>query len=313
MSEGICKNKKYASVGGQALIEGVMMRSPSSIAIAVRKSDGEIVLKRDPVKMTGSSFLKLPLVRGMYALISSMVVGIKALTYSAEFFEEPGEAKETKFDLFLKRIFKEKTDDVLVFISMVFAIIMALLLFTFLPTFLIATLKAKISNPIYLSAFEGILKIFLFVGYIVLISRMNDVKRVFQYHGAEHKTIHCLESGKELTVENCREFSTLHPRCGTSFLLIVLVISITIFSFVSWSSPIMRVLWKIVLLPLVAGVSFEVLKWTGKASNSFAKVISKPGMMMQKLTTNEPDDKQLEVAIAALKHAIEDESEVFEK
>ncbi|MCT4633547.1 MAG: DUF1385 domain-containing protein [Firmicutes bacterium] len=313
MSEGICKTKKFASVGGQALIEGVMMRGQSNIAIAVRKSDGEIVLKKDPVKKVGSSFFKLPLIRGMYALVSSMVVGIKALTYSAEFFEEADEVKETKFDLFLKKIFKEKTDDVLVFFSMLFAIIMALFLFTFLPTFLIATLRAKVTNPIYLSAFEGVLKIALFVAYILLISRMNDVKRVFQYHGAEHKTIHCLESGKELTVENCREFSTLHPRCGTSFLLIVLVISITIFSFVSWTSPVMRVVWKIVLLPVVAGVSFEVLKWTGKGNSSFAKIISKPGMMMQKLTTNEPDDKQLEVAIAALKHAIEDESDVLVK
>lgn len=299
--------KKYSAVGGQALIEGVMMKGPDDIAIAVRKPDGEIIVKMEkPAKIEKSVLMKIPVLRGSVALVSSMIVGIKALSYSAEFFAEMEEGYEAKgFEKFIYDKLGDKAENVMVAFSMVFALIMAFTLFGALPTLLINTLKSVISNQQILSFLEGLVKILMFIGYVVIISQMRDVKRVFQYHGAEHKLIHCLESGKELTVENARSFTTLHPRCGTSFLLIVFVISIIIFSFISWSSIVMRIALKIILLPIVAGLSYEVIKIAGKSDSKIIKAISWPGLMMQKLTTKEPDDKQLEVALAAMKAVVE--------
>lgn len=294
--------KKYTSIGGQALIEGIMMRGPKDIAIAVRKIDGEIVLKKDPIKaLPDIGFLKLPIVRGSVALVSSMVVGVKALTYSAEFFEVEGEAEgESKFEKWLYEKLGDKADNILVAISMVLAMFFAFGLFGVLPTVLTNFFKSAIDNRWALAAVEGVMKIVLFLSYILLISNMKDVKRVFQYHGAEHKTIHCFESGEELTIENVRKYSRLHPRCGTSFILFVLVISILIFSVISWNSILVRVGLKVVLFPVVAGLSYELLKWAGKSEGKFISAISYPGLMLQKLTTKEPDDEQIEIAIVAM-------------
>lgn len=297
---------KKSSIGGQALIEGVMMKGPKDIAIAVRKTCGEIVIKKEPVgKLEKSNLVKIPIIRGVIALINSMVIGVRALTYSAEFFEdEASEDKKSKLDIWIENKFGDKAQDIAIYISVVIAIGMAILLFGFVPTFLINFLKNVVNSQILLSGMEGILKIFMFLGYITAISRMKEVQRVFQYHGAEHKTIHCYESGQELTVENARIFTTLHPRCGTSFLLIVMVISILLFSLLGWDNFIIRVAMKLLLLPLVAGISYEIIKWAGRSESTLARILSYPGLILQKLTTREPDDRQLEVAIEALKNVL---------
>lgn len=301
--------KKYTNVGGQALIEGIMMRNKNKISIVIRKSNGELVVEKKTIETPKGKFRKLPLARGLFALVSSMKIGVKALTLSAKYFEEDLgiETDESKFDQFLRKIFGDRAEDVIVFFSMVTALFLAIFLFTALPALIISLLRDYIDSAYVLSALEGVLKMIFFITYILLISQMKDVKRVFQYHGAEHKTIHNIESGKELTVENAREFTTLHPRCGTSFLIFVLVISILIFSFITWSNIFLRIGLKIILLPLVAGISYEVLKLSGTKDSAFLRAISYPGLMMQKITTKEPDDDMLELAIVAVKAVMDDE------
>ncbi len=303
--------KKYTSIGGQALIEGVMMRNGSKVAMAVRKQNGEIEIRQEDHISKLGVLAKIPFVRGVVGLIASMIVGVKALTWSAEFFEDGTEQEpESKFEKWLKDKFGKRADDIMVAISMVFAVFMAFGLFGVLPTLIISFTKRWVSDPLLLSAMEGVMKIVMFISYVAAISMMKDIRRVFQYHGAEHKVIFTYESGEALTVENARKFTRLHPRCGTSFLLLVLITSIIIFSFVSWSSPLARIGMKMLLFPLIAGLSFEIIKFTGKHDNAFVRVITWPGLMMQKLTTKEPDDSQLEVALMSLK-AVLDEDEEF--
>lgn len=294
-------NKKYTSIGGQALIEGVMMKGGENIAIAIRKPDGTIDVKMDqssPIEKW--KVAKIPFVRGIFNLIASMTVGVKALTYSAEFFEEDApKAEKGKFEATLDKLFGKNADNVLMGLSVAFALVFAILLFSITPTLLVGFLKNVIQSRIVLSLLEGVIKIGVFIIYIVVISQMEDIKRVFQYHGAEHKTIHCFESGKPVTVENAREFTRLHPRCGTSFIFFVLIISIIVFSFISWESILLRMVFKVALLPVIAGISYEILKLAGRSNHPIVKAISKPGLMMQNLTTRDPDDQQLEVAIAA--------------
>ncbi len=294
---------KYTSIGGQALIEGVMMRGADNVAIAVRKPDGEIEIKEEKTSEIGNwKVAKIPFVRGTFNLIASMVVGVKALTYSAEFYiDEEEAAEQSAFEKKVEKVFGKHADDVLMGVSILSAFGLALLLFGVLPTVIVGFFKSFVETQVVLSAIEGVLKIIFFIVYVKLISQMEDIKRVFQYHGAEHKTIHCFESGQDVTVENARAFTRLHPRCGTSFIFFVLIISIILFSFISWNNILIRVLLKLLLLPVVAGVSYEVLKLAGRSNNPIVKAISYPGLMMQNLTTAEPDDTQLEVAIAAFK------------
>ena len=297
------------SIGGQALIEGVMMRGKDKLAMAVRKPDGEIEVKIEPLKKTNHlKFLKWPVIRGIVALISSMIVGVRALTYSAEFFVEgDGTEQKGKFETWLYAKLGKKADDIIMAFSIVFAVVFALLLFGAAPTALVSFLRGFIENNLILSAIEGVLKIFMFVAYILLISQMKDIKRVFQYHGAEHKTIHCYESGKDVTVENARTFTTLHPRCGTSFIFFVLMISIILFTFISWNSVVTRLLSKLILFPVVTGLSYEMIRVAGKSNHPLVRALSYPGLMMQKITTSEPDDAQLEVAIKAFLSVLDDE------
>lgn len=301
------KNVKYTSIGGQALIEGVMMRGKEDIAIAVRKPDGEIEVKLEKVGPIGKwKIAKVPLLRGMFSLIDSMITGIRALTYSAEFFAETDDQYEqSKFEKWLYSKLGKRADDIMMGFSILTAFGFALILFGIVPTFSVGLLKSLISNQLILSAIEGVMKIVVFIAYIVLISQMKDIRRVFQYHGAEHKTIHCFENGEEVTVENARKYTTLHPRCGTSFIFFVLMISIILFTFIGWSNLIIRIATKIILLPLVAGISYELLRIAGKSQAKWITFISKPGLWMQKLTTREPDDKQLEVAIVAFNRVLE--------
>ncbi len=317
------------SIGGQAVMEGVMMRGPHNIATAVRKPDGEIVTDDRPLgKVRKGRFVKLPIIRGCVNFIDSMIIGVKALMFSAQFFDvdedgEPIEQEPSKFEAWLeKKLDSEKAMNVVIYISVFVSLLLSVGLFILLPALLTGFLKDIIPGGVVLALIEGVVRILIFVVYLFLVSRMQDIKRVFMYHGAEHKSIFCYEKGLELTVENVREQSRLHPRCGTSFLLIVMIISILVYSIIPWDEAafaaipvigpvlgalpwvITRLLLRLLLLPVVAGISYEIIKFAGRHDNAFTRAISKPGMWFQLITTNEPDDSQIEVAITALKAVI---------
>lgn len=306
MSKECAKKIHKTSIGGQAVIEGVMMRGPQKIATAVRKPDGEIEIEEKPIgKVRKNKILKLPIIRGCVNFFDSLIVGLQSLMYSAKFFELDEEGNQVeekgKFEKWLdEKLGSEKATTAVIYFSVCLSLVFSVGLFILLPTVIVGFLKSFINNHFLLTAAEGLVRIGIFVVYIALVSQMNDIKRVFMYHGAEHKSIHCYESGEELTVENVRKHSRLHPRCGTSFLLIVMVISIVVFSFISWENPITRLLLRLALLPVVAGISYEIIKFAGRHDNWLTSVISAPGKWFQHITTKEPDDSQIEVAIASL-------------
>lgn len=305
MSDKGLKEVKKTSIGGQALIGGIMMKGPSKIATAVRKPDGEIVIKESNIKQIFKhKFFKLPLVRGSFVLIDALVNGVKELMYSAEFYGEDYE--EDALDRLLKKVFKDKADTAIIYTSVIIALVFSVVIFILGPTILTNLLKNIIKNSFLLNLMEGIVRVSLFVAYVYLVSKLEDIKRVFMYHGAEHKTIYCYEYGEELTVENVRKYSTLHPRCGTSFLINVLLISIIVFSFFGWPNPLLRLVIRLAMLPVIAGLSYELNRYVGRSSsdNIFTKIIAYPGFLIQKITTKEPDDSMMEVAIAAMKKVI---------
>lgn len=282
--------------GGQAVIEGVMMRGPEDLAIAVRKPDNEIVLEERPVNSITKKipFLKLPLIRGTIMLFESLIIGIQALTFSANQAAEGEEEELSNWELTL---------------TVAVAMGLGILLFVVTPAS-IARLLYFLKSPMLIVFLEGLVRISIFLIYVLIISRMKDIQRVFQYHGAEHKVIHAYEAGEELTVANARKYSTLHPRCGTSFLLIVMVIMIFLFSFIGKPPLLIRIAAKIILLPIVAGISYEIIKLSGKYARSpVMKIIIAPGLWLQKLTTREPDDSQVEVAIKALAAVLPEDEE----
>lgn len=302
---------KKTSIGGQALIEGLLMIGPENVAIAVRKPDGEIVLdkKLAPRKTKVS---KIPFIRGSVNLFRQMVTGVRALMYSAEFAELDDESdnEPSKLDAFIERIFKGKGKDAVIYFTVILSLALSIGLFILLPNFLVSLLNIarEGSGVILKNLLEGLIRIVIFFAYIWLASLMKDIRRVWQYHGAEHKTIHCYEHGDELTVENVRKYSTKHPRCGTSFLFLVMIISILMFSLVGWYSPVVNMLLRILMIPVVAGVAYEVLKFSGKHTEwPVMRIVSAPGMLLQYLTTREPDDDQIEVAITAMKNVIVDD------
>lgn len=307
------KPKHITKIGGQALIEGVMMRGPEGVGIAVRKPDGEIELKVDKIDnlTTKNKFFKLPFVRGVVALLDSMVLGTKSLMYSAEFFEdEEEEVEPSKFEKMIENVFKDKAGDVFIYMTVFISILVSVGLFMILPTFVTNLFKNYIDSPIVLNLVEGVLRVSIFLAYVIFASKLEDVKRVFEYHGAEHKTIHCYEGEEELTVENVKKYPILHPRCGTSFLFTVMIISIVVFSFFGWPSPLVRLLSRIILMPIIAGISYEINRIIGKSTGKVAYAISYPGLLIQKIaTTREPDDEQIEVAIASLKCVLVDDKE----
>lgn len=284
--------------GGQALIEGVMMRGPKEIAMAVRLPNDEIEVTKQPIKAWSKHpFWKLPLVRGFVALVDSLIIGTKALMFSAG--RAAGEEKGEELSFWEMAL------------TIVLALSFGLLLFVGLPTGSAHLLKAKVPGVVLQNLLEGGIRLVVFFIYILLISRMKDIQRVFQYHGAEHKAIYTHEAGLELTVENARPFSTLHPRCGTSFLLIVVVVSIFVFAFLGLNPLWWRILSRIILMPLVAGVAYEILKFSARHLDSpYWHWLIAPGLLLQKLTTREPDDSQLEVALAALKGVLESGQEL---
>ena len=310
------KSIHKTSIGGQAVIEGIMMRGPQKIATAVRKQDGEIVMECNPInKARKNKFFKIPIIRGCVNFFDSLILGVKSLMYSAKFFEvdENGEQIQEpgKFEAWLdKKLGSEKATNAVIYFSVVLSLIFSIGLFIVLPAVVTGFMKKIIENQFLLTLAEGCVRIAIFLIYLTLVAQMKDIKRVFMYHGAEHKTIHCYENGEELTVENVRKHTRLHPRCGTSFLLIVMIVSVIVFSFISWENPITRLVLRLAFLPLVAGISYEIIKLAGKYENAFTGIISAPGMWLQYITTNEPDDSQIEVAIEAIKAVIpEDKSE----
>ena len=309
-------NIHRTSIGGQAVMEGVMMRGPHLIATAVRKPDGEIIIDEQSVgKVRKSKILKLPVIRGCINFFDSMIIGVKSLMFSAKFFDmddegEPTEEEPSKFEQWLERkLGSEKALSAVIYIAVILSLLVSVGLFILLPTVLVGFIKQFVENHVALTLLEGLVRIVIFLLYLTLVSQTKDIKRVFMYHGAEHKSIFCYEHGEELNVENVRRQKRLHPRCGTSFLLIVMVISIVVFSFISWDNPFTRLLLRLLLLPVVAGISYEIIKFAGRHENWFTKAISAPGMWLQLITTREPDDSQIEVAIAALKAVMPESKE----
>ncbi|HBC31224.1 MAG TPA: DUF1385 domain-containing protein, partial [Clostridiales bacterium] len=275
MSDIVLKEVKKTSIGGQALIEGIMMKGPSKTATAVRKPDGEIEIKESNINpIFKHKFFKLPLIRGSFVLIDALVSGVKELMYSAEFYGEDYE--EDAIDKFLKKVFKDKADTAIIYTSVILALVFSVVIFILGPTFLTNLLKNLIKSSLLLNLVEGIVRVLMFVGYVYMVSKLEDIKRVFMYHGAEHKTIYCYEHGEELTVENVRKYSTLHPRCGTSFLINVLLISIIVFSFFGWPNPFLRLVIRLAMLPVIAGLSYELNRYVGRSSkdNIFTKIIT---------------------------------------
>ena len=299
-------NCKKTTIGGQALIEGIMMLGPEKYAIAIRKPDGDIELKTEDAKSlkTRYKFCSFPFVRGVVGLYESLKRGISALMYSAEFIPEEEEEK-TRVDKWLEAKFDaKKLEKILMTIATVIGVAVPIVLFIFLPTLLSGFIAKYVENSVLRNIIEGAIRIVIFLLFMFSVSRMKDMKRTFAYHGAEHKTIFCYEAGEELTVENVRKFKKEHPRCGTSFLFSVMIVSILVFSVVSWSNPFVRMALRLLLLPVVVAISYEVNRLIGRYDNVFTKIMRAPGVWFQGFTTFEPDDSMIEIAIEALKAVI---------
>ena len=295
---------KSSNIGGQAVLEGIMMKNGSKYAVAVRKPDGEIALKIDEYKsfVKWEKLTKIPFVRGTFNFIDSLVLGMSTLTYSASFWEEEGEAVLLTEEEAKKR---QKKEDLIMAITMVLSVVLAMGIFMVLPYFISTLFKKIISSRFLLTVIEAIVRISIFIAYILLVSRMKEIQRTFMYHGAEHKCINCIEHGMELTVENVRKSSKQHKRCGTSFLFFVVLVSIIVCFFITVESPILRVVIRIALLPLIAGISYELIKLAGSSTNPMISMLSIPGLAMQNLTTKEPTDDMIEVAIKAVEEVFD--------
>ncbi|MGA1862430.1 DUF1385 domain-containing protein [Deferribacter thermophilus] len=291
-------NKKSLDVGGQAVIEGVMMRAPGKFVIAVRREDGKIVVKKKDISIDNKPLFKKPILRGLIALYNALILGISALNFSAYHAFGEGSEKISKKEMFF---------------SLITGLLLGIGLFIFLPLFITDLLKHLLPlldrSFLAYNAVDGVIRVIFFLLYIYFISFFKDIRRVFEYHGAEHKAIYTYESGKELSVENAKQMSRFHPRCGTSFLLIVMIVSILVFSIIPKDAHFMiKLLSRIVFIPLIAGLSYEILKLSDKFSNNIiVKILIKPGLWLQKLTTKEPDEEQIEVALISLKLALDKE------
>ncbi len=291
------KKKHYSGIGGQAVLEGVMMKNGDRYAVAVRKPDGAIEVKTE--EHTGvwgqKAMAKVPFVRGIFNFVDSLVLGMRTLTWSAEFYEEEPKAEE-------KAPGKAKalSERLVTGLTVVFSLLMAVGIFIVLPYLISGLFSSYVRNASLLAILEGVLRILIFLGYVLAISAMKDIRRVYMYHGAEHKCINCLEKGRELTVKNVRKSSRQHRRCGTSFLLFVMLISVILFMFIRVSDPVQRLALRLALIPVIAGISYEIIRLAGRYDNILVRIISAPGMLLQRLTTREPDDDMIEVAIASV-------------
>ncbi len=297
--KGIC----YSGIGGQAVLEGIMMKNKDNYAVAVRKPNNEIEVEVDTYHsfVHGSKIKELPFIRGVFNFIDSLVLGMKCLNFSATFYEDEDEMeKDTKTDKAMSKVFKGKTEKIITVITTIISFALAIGIFFILPMFLSSLFHKFVRNEALEAVIEGLIRIVIFLAYVILISLMKDIRRVYQYHGAEHKCINCIEAGKELTVYNVMRSSRLHRRCGTSFLLFVVMISIILFFFIRTDRMLLKILYRVILIPVIASISYEIIRLAGKYDNAFTRIISLPGMLLQKLTTREPDRKMVEVAIVAV-------------
>lgn len=295
---------KSSGIGGQAVLEGIMMKNADKYAVAVRKPDQEIELCVKEYKSItrGNKILNLPFIRGVFNFIDSMIIGMSTLMYSAQFFEDEETEEEKPVDKAADKAFKEKSESVIMTITVIFSALLAVGLFVVLPSLISDFVQSRLDIVSYslISLIEGLIRITLFILYIVLISRMEDIQRTFMYHGAEHKCINCIEHGLELNVENVLKSSRLHKRCGTSFLFLVMAISILFFILIPVQHPGLKIVVRLLMIPVIAGVSYEVLRFAGRHDGIIVKIVSAPGMALQKMTTKEPDEKMAEVAIQAV-------------
>ncbi|MBQ7582577.1 MAG: DUF1385 domain-containing protein, partial [Lachnospiraceae bacterium] len=294
------KKGHYSGIGGQAVIEGVMMKNQDRYAVAVRTPSGEIEVALEEYESFAQRKIltKIPFIRGIFNFIDSLILGTKTLTYSASFYEE--EEKDASKEKPVDKALGGNSSKVLSVVSVVFSVILAIGLFMLLPYFLSQYLRTWVKSEAAIAAIEGGIRVLIFVLYIVAISLMKDIRRVFMYHGAEHKCINCIESGKVLTVENVRESSRLHKRCGTSFLFYVVFISVILFIFIRVNDPILRVVIRVLLIPVIAGIAYEVIRLAGRSNNILVLLLSAPGFWLQRMTTREPDDAMIEVGIASV-------------
>ncbi len=297
------KNKvnRSSGIGGQAVLEGVMMRNKDDYAVAVRKPDGEIEVEVDVFHgcLHGSKVTKIPFIRGVFNFIDSLRIGMKTLNYSASFYED-GDAKETALDKALDKVSGGRGENILMGITMVFSVALAVGIFILLPFFLSSLLAGYIRNDSLLAILEGIIRILIFFAYVIGISMMKDIHRLYQYHGAEHKCINCIEKGRPLTVHNVMRSSRIHKRCGTSFLFFVMFVSIILFFFIRVDHPALKLVIRILLIPVIAGISYEIIRLAGRTDHILVRIISAPGMLLQRLTTKEPDESMVEVAIKSV-------------
>lgn len=296
---------KSSNIGGQAVLEGIMMKNGARYAVAVRKPNGEIEVKAEEYKsaIKWEKLTKIPFIRGVFNFVDSMVLGMKTLSYSASFWEDEEAEEVVMTEEEMKR--KEKQEGILMTIIMVISVFLSLGLFMVLPYFISGLFSGIVKSRFVKTVIEAVVRIALFVAYILLISRMKDIQRVFMYHGAEHKCINCIEHGLDLTVENVRGSSKQHKRCGTSFLFFVLLVSIIVCFFIMVDSPLLRVLIRIALIPVIAGVSYELIRLAGNSDNPVISLLSKPGLALQNLTTKEPEDDMIEVAIKAVEEVFD--------
>lgn len=291
----------YSGIGGQAVLEGVMMKNKEKYAVAVRKPDGEIDVDVKEYTGVGGNLKisKLPFIRGVFSFIDSLVLGMRVTMHSASFYEDeeeqPGKTEEK-----VMKMLGDKADDIMMGITVAISVIIAVALFMLLPFYLSDLIGRYVRNASVIAIIEGVIRILIFVGYIVAISFMKDIKRLFMYHGAEHKCINCIEKGRPLTVKDVRRSSRQHKRCGTSFLLFVVLVSVVVFFFIRVDNMALKIVIRIALIPVIAGISYEIIRLAGRSDNIFVKIISAPGMWMQRLTTKEPDDDMIEVAIASV-------------
>lgn len=296
-------------MGGQAVMEGIMMKGEKKMALAVRLPDDSIRIKTEETKTYGR-WMKFPLIRGVVAFADSLIYGMKTLMTSAQMLEEADDEEDelSRLEAWAEKKFGSKgLWNIMLYSSVIIALAFTVGVFIILPTGAVNLMKHVTGSSFWLNLVEGALRIALFVAYVWLVSYMPDIRRVFRYHGAEHKTIHCFENGLELTPENCRQFPTLHPRCGTSFLMFVFIIAFAFHFLLGWPNLALRIITRLLLLPVIAGISYELLKWAGRSDSIVVKILSLPGLYLQKITTKEPDDSMLEVAIEALKLVIPQE------
>lgn len=307
------RREHYSGIGGQAVLEGIMMKNKEQYAVAVRKPNGEIEVEVDTYHgiIHGSRLLNIPFIRGIFNFIDSLMLGMKSLNFSASFYEDE-EAKETVADKAFNKIFKDKAENVFMGIVTVISVILAVAIFMVLPYYLTSLFKDYVRNASLMAIIEGVIRILIFVLYILAISLMKDIKRVYMYHGAEHKCINCIEKGRPLTVRNVMRSSKQHKRCGTSFLLFVMLVSVVLFFFIRVDNPVYKVALRIALIPVIAGISYEIIRLAGRSNNILIRIISAPGMWLQRLTTKEPDEDMVEVAIAAVEAVFDWKAYLFE-